>query len=330
MEAYINDILPLIDSVAQKTEALRRDDTLVFPVFTDLHTMDLAHPFSKKLLYTLEKLCERIHPDGVINLGDTFNMLGRMIQIPNEDLAKRFEELFDEIHKAASVPLINVNGNHDAIGTDFFKPDFWNAIVKGRFGNRNALYSTDGSYYYLDFDRAPVRFVVLSLPHESDLEAEHPTPLWSFGEKQLEWLEKTALDTDRKVVILSHVPLYANVYYGNPESMLGVWNGKEEKTSYVSALCGWIEDIDRASEIIKAFAESGNLVGIFSGHSHRDSLWEPYETKGKYTNPVPCKQVVTGATFIDTKLVKIDVMVYTPSENKFDIIRLGDGEDREI
>ncbi len=330
MSAFFDLVEPCIENAVSKIESLRKADTLVFPVFTDLHTMDAQHEFSEKLIYTVEKLCRSTHVDGIINLGDTFAMLGRMIQIPNDELAGRFEELFTKIHKASSCPLINVNGNHDAIGTDFFKPDFWNAVVKGKYGNDKAVYSSDGSYYYIDFDKAPVRLVTVSLPHESDLEEENPTPIWSFGEKQLDWLEKTALDTNRPVVILSHVPFYANVYHGNPETMLEVWNGKRRAMSYVSALCGWIDDIDRATQILEVFSKKGKLVAIFSGHTHRDSFWEPYEVNGKYTNPAPCKQVVTGSTFIDTKIIKMDIIVYTPSEDKLDIIRLGDGEDRRV
>ena len=328
MEKFYNDVLPLIDSAVEKIESKRRSDTLVFPLFTDLHTMDAEHEYSKKLIFVLEKLCSKTSVEGVVNLGDTFNMLGRMIQIPNGELEIRFNELFSKIHTATGVPLINVNGNHDAIGTDFFKSDFWNGIVKGKFGNDRAVYSNDGSYYYLDFDTA--RLVVLSLPHDSDLESEHPTPAWSFGEKQLDWLENPALATEKNVIILSHVPLFYSVYYGDPEAMLGVWNGKERKTSYVSALCGWIDDIDRASEIITSFSKKGKLVGVFSGHTHFDSLWEPFETQGKYTNPVSCKQAVTGAAFINAEFMKLDVMVFTPSENKLTLVRIGDGEDREI
>ena len=110
MEKFYNDVLPLIDSAVERIESKRRSDTLVFPLFTDLHTMDAEHEYSKKLIFVLEKLCSKTSVEGVVNLGDTFNMLGRMIQIPNGELEIRFNELFSKIHAATGVPLINVNG----------------------------------------------------------------------------------------------------------------------------------------------------------------------------------------------------------------------------
>jgi len=43
MEKFYNDVLPLINSAVERIESKRRSDTLVFPLFTDLHTMDAAH-----------------------------------------------------------------------------------------------------------------------------------------------------------------------------------------------------------------------------------------------------------------------------------------------
>ena len=55
----------------------------------------------------------------------------------------------------------------------------------------------------------------------------------------------------------------------------------------------------------------------------------------EYENPLPCKQVVTVGATIPQKYheefgISIDVTVWTPSENKLNVIRVGDGEDRKI
>ena len=329
MKDFLKRLDGYVERAVEKVNAVRREDSLIFPIFTDLHTMGVHHEFSQKLLAALKLICDKIPCNAVINLGDTFNMLGRTIQIDNDELKTRFEELYSVICKAVDLPLINVNGNHDAIGTDFFKPDFWNSIVKGKFGNTSAVYSTDGSYYYLDI--ADTRFVVMSLPCDSDLYAENPTPLWRFGEKQLCWLKNIALNTDKSVIILSHVPFYYIKYYGDPEAMLDVWNGSEVRKSYVSALCGWIDDIDEASDIVNTFAKNGRLVACLSGHTHADSLWEPFKTLGNYTNPLLCYQIVTAGVLINNySEFVVDVAVWTPSENKLSLVRVGAGEDREV
>ena len=151
MESFVEFLSESVNIAKEKVESIRTESSLVFPIFTDLHTMSAEHEFSEKLYKSLEMICNNIKVDGVINLGDTFNMLGRMIQIPNESLSSEFEKLFTKIHCIIGCPLINVNGNHDGIGTDFFKPDYWNDIAKLKYGNTSAVYSDDGSYYYLDF-----------------------------------------------------------------------------------------------------------------------------------------------------------------------------------
>ena len=107
--------------------------------------------------------------------------------------------------------------------------------------------------------------------------------------------------------------------------------------SYISALCGWIDDIGEASEIINDFNKKDGcrVVACFSGHTHIDALWLPYEERGEHTNPLPCCQVITARAYneecgAEDTGICIDAVVWTPSENKLNIIRIGDGEDREI
>lgn len=337
MENFIAEIKAQVRAAANKIGALRRDDTLVFPTFTDLHTVDFDHEYVKKLTTTLNLISQNIACDAVIDLGDNFAMLGRDAHISNGELEKRFERVLTAIHEAAGLPIINVNGNHDAIGTDFFKPDFWNGIVKGKYGNTSAVYADEGSYYYVDFDKANTRLVILSLPHDSDVERDMPEPLWEFGAAQLEWLKNTALNTTKDVIILSHVPFYC-VYGGDREATLGVWDGEREKVSYLWALCGEIKDINEASAIINEFSErgGGRLVAAFGGHTHKDSLWLPHEQKGTVLkNPLSCTQIVSAGACIRYGIervigVSVDIVVWTPSTGELHTVRVGDGDDRSI
>lgn len=334
MEQYLEMLAASVAEAKEKIEHLRAEDSLVFPLFTDLHTMDADHAYMEKLIPALELITASIPYDAVINLGDVFGMLGRMIHISNEELKARFERVFSAIYDAAKHPVIHVNGNHDAIGTDFFKADFWNGIVKGKYGNTSAVYGTEGSYYYIDYEKANTRLVILSLPHDSDLASEMPTPLWGFGAEQLKWLKESALDTDKDIIFLSHVPFYYK-YVGDEETTLGVWNGKEAKKSYISALCGWIEDLNEATAMIEEFHERARVVACLSGHTHEDSLWLPYEEKENDKNPLPCHQIVTAATCAAEDVVQkigisMDVVVWTPSKGELHMVRVGDGEDRRI
>ena len=325
----------LVLDAKEKIEANRKDDTIVMPLFTDLHTEAPDSPEVDTLCALLAELKKELSPDAVIDLGDNPAMLGRNRHIQNDDLKQWFEALLTRIHESAGCPLLTVHGNHDAPGTDFFKPDFWNALTKHKYGNTDAVYGETGSYYYVDSDKADTRFVVLSVPHESDIEAEFPTPMWGFGTEQLDWLEQTALNTDKQVIILIHVPFF-DEYRGSLETTHPVWTGERAAVSRIWSLCGWIDDVERASAILNRFAETtGRLVACLSGHTHTDSLRGGFEEQDGYRNPLACPQTVTESFRLPKQDGRIygfslDVMVWTPSERYLALYRIGDGEDRVI
>ena len=327
------DLTNAARELARKVEEVRGPRSLVLPYFSDLHTDSADAACVGRLTEALTAIAEAVHPDAVINLGDNPDMLGRKYHISNGDLQKLFSSLFDQMAACVDCPLLLINGNHDAVGTDFFKADLWNEVVKGKYDGGLARYHTEGSYYYVDFDGAKTRLVFLSLPYDSDTEAEHPTPLWGFGEEQIAWLRDVALKTDYDVLLFSHVPFFYE-YRGDTEAMLEVWNGSHTAMSYISALCGWIEDLDEA---VAAIEKSGRVRVCLSGHIHAESLWAAKETKedaeGRW-NPLPCPQYVTVRPVMPPKEGKtgigIDVTVWNPDEKKLHIFRFGDGEDKVL
>ncbi len=326
-----NEIL----SAAEKINKIRKSDSLIFPLFTDMHAM-ANNQKTALLCAVLKGITNQIPCDAVINLGDNLGMLGRIDHISTADIKTLLEQLFSDMYESVKCPILFANGNHDGIGTDFFEADFWNGIVKQQYGNKNAVYGDEGSYYYVDFEKANTRVIVLSVPCGSDLDAEHPTPIWAFGEKQIKWLQNKALKVCGNVIIVMHVPFYYH-YFGDEERLFDVWNGKEAKTSFMPDLCGRITDREQALSVIKAFAEreDARLVACFSGHTHADELWHPGEQKDKHCNGLPCPQIVTAGTFIPEKDhekfgISVDIAVWTPSENSLKVFRVGDGNDREI
>ncbi len=323
------EFLDEIVSVASRVKAVCKGNSLIFPIFSDLHVDGVDTPEAENLLNALTVICDALHTNGVIDLGDNVSMLGRKHHISNIQLTQVLTRLFDAIHSAAGCPLYLINGNHDAVGTDFFKPALWNQIVQGKYDAAMAHSQPDGSYYYVDCDQADLRMVFLSVPYESDLTAEHPTPLWTFGQDQLTWLKDVALNTNHSVLLFSHVPFYYR-YRGDKTIIYEVWDGEKTATTYVDALCGWIDDAEEAAAVV---AERGNVIACFSGHTHEDSLWEPYERRGEDVNYLPCHQIVTthAAHYHENAVgVAIDILVWNPDERELHLIRFGDGSDRKI
>ncbi len=326
-------ILSEITQVSDRVNKIRKPNSLVFPLYSDLHCRGIEAESTAGFVESLGNLCNAINPTAVINMGDNFAMLGREKHITNSELVKKYNELLGAVKQEINCPLLLMNGNHDAIGTDFYKADFWFNIVNGKYDDGLARRVDRKGYFYVDFDDVNTRLVFMSIPHDSDLYAEHPTPVWSFGEEQLEWFGKDALNTEYKVLLFSHVPFFYK-YTGDMESKLSVWNGEKAAQSYISTLCGWIDDASAAAEIVK---QKSNVIACFSGHVHIDFLREPYEVQGEHINYLPCKQVVTRNALGHSRdgsenlfEMAIDVIVFNPDNQEIDLIRFGDGNDRKV
>ena len=328
--------LASLDAVKAKLDAIRTDSTLVFTVFSDLHTTGVEDDMTRQLLEALAAVSETLRPDAVIDLGDNLAMLGRNNHITNDQLTATLAGLFDATQQAVDCPLLLINGNHDAVGTDFFKPALWNGVVKGKYDDGLARYAEAGSYYYVDFDRVHTRLVFLSLPSDSDLEGEYPRPLWEFGQKQLTWMRVEALRTEYTVLLFCHEPLYYAYHgeFGPDDTLLEVWDGEKVTKTPVVNLCGWIDDLDEAVSILET---SGRVAACFSGHTHKDSLWAPHQQQGEDVNPLSCYQVVTRNPVVppwDREQpaigVMLDVLVWDAAAKTIRMLRVGDGEDREV
>lgn len=106
-----------------------------------------------------------------------------------------------------------------------------------------------GFYYYVDFDS--VRVIVLNTRDiaweeigASDIDISHHV----ISQEQIDWLRDVAFDTDKKVIILSHVPLLDSLNAGidNP-----------------------VQNASAVREVIEANAD--NMIACFSGHTHRQA-----------------------------------------------------------
>lgn len=326
-------ILREIKRVGLEVEKIRKPNSLVFPMYSDLHCRGIENEATVNFVECLGELCGNLNPTAVINMGDNFAMLGREEHIQNVELIEKFEALLTVVKDKINCPLLLMNGNHDAIGTDFFKPQFWFNIVNGKYDDGLANRVEGTGYFLVDFDDQNTRLVFMSVPSDSCLDTEYPTPLWRFGKTQLEWLKDVALNTEYKVLLFSHVPFFYK-YTGDMESKLAVWNGEKAGLSYISTLCGWIDDAKEAAEIVKV---KDNVLACFSGHVHIDFLREKYEVCGEHINYLPCRQVVTRNALGHSRdgsenvfEMAIDVMVYDPDDNKIEIVRFGDGKDRKV
>lgn len=267
---------------------------LVIPMFSDLHTDSVDDPHFTAQMNALKELRDEVGKfDAVISLGDLPAMLGRSKHASNAEIGELLRTSAEIMSKTADAPLLAVNGNHDAVGTDFFSPELWNSSV-GRDPERGlGVHDGENVWFYADFEKAKLRFIFLSVPHGSDLSGERPTPLWSFGKEQLDWLEKTlaGISDGWHAILFSHVP-FCSVYDGDMESTLRVWDGKRERDATIASLCGWIDDRNEAEEILNL---SGKVILAIGGHEHYDEVFAPGKEKRGFVNRLCFPQVVISS-----------------------------------
>lgn len=347
-----------VEDTIEKIKLHASENSLVIPIFTDLHARNEEDAALDILVRMLDKLSKGTKLDAVVGLGDNLAMLGRLHQASNERIQGFLSTIFDRVSEATNVPLYLVHGNHDGIGTDFFNAEFWYSVVGQKYDQGLAQRDDHSAYFYVDCDQQSMRVIALSIPCGSDLNVNDPTPIWAFGQKQLNWLAQQALDTPEgwDVLVLCHVPFFSE-YRGERESKLRVWLGDRESEAYKCNLCGWIDDRATAEAILSAYHEGktysdpqngvcvdyshkgGKLMACLSGHKHLDMFMQPGEAIGLDENRLPCPQVVTTSADVvyNKKLradmeygISIDVLVLNPEQRKMNLIRLGDGEDREF
>lgn len=102
-------------------------------------------------------------------------------------------------------------------------------------------------YYYMDFKN--VRVIVLNtrdLPYEqispSDVWIEHH----AISQEQVSWFTNTALNTDKQVIVMCHVPLLETLSEHIPDNA----------SSIISAMTAFINN-------------GGTIIGVMCGHTHR-------------------------------------------------------------
>lgn len=261
---YNNEVFKKEDKLTSKhkyvkpqvKEALKRyqawkgeDETLVFPIITDVHT---GQRFSYKHVGYAAMAGKLFKADFMANLGDIgLNSYPATV----DSVYARY--ILDKTR--AGMFMYNgmwlySPGNHDWDGgggkwlTEDFLSDFFQKPWEAKAGGN--LHLTPGrTYGYYDIPAKKFRIIFLN-SESSRTKGEF---YYSYGDEQLEWLAGILDQTpaDVQVVLLSH---------WMPHS-LGVWNA-------VSMNPIKKEDPSKIMNLLTSYQGKGNLVGLFTGDTH--------------------------------------------------------------
>lgn len=218
--------------------------------------------------------------------------------------------------------LLQVAGEADGAwdGGQLDANAMYGAVFRKLSSDTRRVYGGDGSYYYLDYPAARVRFIVLNSVWAGESSAAG-SENFGYGNAQLNWLASEALsfaESGWSVVLAAHVPsvsgweasirddavlqgiLLAHHWgrsYSGTSGTAGQWD-------YVSVAC------DYSSQ------ETARIIGFFSGHTHQDGI---------VTDELPYAAVTIADS---AQTPTLDFVTVNLETQMVFLTRLGDGRDR--
>lgn len=230
-----------------------KKDMFCFAIQTDTH-YTITNDSNVNSGNDVKELSKSIGFDFVANLGDIIQGYSNMtLDLYRTSMTEMMKRYIDGI----CCPFLYCKGNHENNGMYaatlpnpsegyIYNDELYGRImvqVKNTFyGNWNN--SGKVLYGYADFE--DIRVICVNTNDGGD---NH----FGFGisDEQLSWFTNTALDTTKKVIVLSHVPLINNL---DPQS---TWNNNESIRQLLTPIHNFI-------------ANGGDVIGCFCGHTHKD------------------------------------------------------------
>ena len=178
-------------------------------------------------------------------------------------------------------------GNHDgywnvtsATGDEYHytREQVYELFLREESIAQNKHFGDDGTYYYVDDIASKVRFIILNT--NKQFNENNVSFGESIDENQLAWLQNKALNFTESgwgVVFVSHAPITNNFHSG-------ISNARAVQTMLNNYIAGTNEN-------------KADIIGWFSGHIHRDRIYEYDFTEVKeYTETTAGGSAITYST----------------------------------
>ena len=236
----------LPDTWKEKIESINttKGTQFTFAIQTDTHYYS---DNGDEVAENLKLFTNYIGFDFVANLGDVIRGYADEIIDSNENMRNAMTEIIHRYVTGISCPFMVAMGNHDTNrmwATTYSEEPFtfaevWGKMFKPSFNtNFKAITETGSMYYYTDFN--DVRVIVINTQDGDD---------GGFGisTEQLTWFTNIALNTNKWVLVLSHVPIV---------------NGWSVSSNYVSSYANIVSALQSFKN------NGGKVIACMSGHTH--------------------------------------------------------------
>ena len=201
----------------------------------------------KNIGFGLNQMSALVGCDFIANLGDIIQGYNSATLDSPERTRQSYTDIVKRYTRNVSCPVMFAVGNHDSNYLyDGGSAEFTNAEVFGRLIKKGlrtmptASHPAGKSYYYMDFDA--VRAIVLNTSDGATANS------FVVSQEQINWFTNNALDTDKAVLVLSHVPLV-----------------DEFSTNYGASY----ESI--VSALVAFKSNGGTVIACVSGHTHEQA-----------------------------------------------------------
>ena len=306
-------VKPQVQEALKRFKAWKGDDeTLVFPILTDVHT---AGNFTYKHVGFAATLAQMFEADFMANLGDIG--LNAYPATVDSTYARFILDKIKEGMLKYDGMWLYAPGNHDWDGgagkwlSEAYLSDFFQKPWEAKAGGN--LHLTPGKTYgYYDLPEKNFRIVFLN-SESSGTKGEF---YYSYGDEQLDWLSGVLDQTpsDRHVLLLSH-------WMPHP---LGVWN-------MVSMNPVKKEQSSKMMDFLASYKDKVTLVGLFTGDTHvnfhevADGV-NYYVSQGYgWVSPDLMMPGQKHAFFDYKESLCIDVVAVKPSTREVHTFRVGAG-----
>lgn len=254
-------IYELSPNWAEKIQTIQTEQNgnFTFAVQTDTHFGSVGTGIYKNqysdLINNLSKLTEYVGFDFICNLGD---IIRGYESDTTDDMREALTELMHRYVTNLRCPLLVTCGNHDTNlmyaeaqnnpSLQILKPELYSRLMPFVMNStKNIVFNGRSLYYYVDFESSDIRVIMLNTT-DGNITSEQIGSAYTFSAEQINWFTNTALNTDKKIVFMCHIPLVSEL----TASVLV--NG----TTVLNALKTWKQN-------------GGNLIGCFYGHTHEQS-----------------------------------------------------------
>lgn len=304
-------------------------DAVSFVCFSDSHVAAGSAVYSGVLA---GEILDRCHMPFAVFCGDAA-----------QEGMEEEEDLFASLAAAetAFLPigrerLLQAQGSCDgACGPDYrydvATAKIYDALFRRQEMDSRRIVGGDGTYFYIDFQPAKVRFLVLN-----SCWLQEGTSRYGFGNEQLNWVISDALrftEDGWALVIVCHIPPNLDTVFDG-ETLLMVLLAFENNVSY-SYASGTEGEKDYLS-VSCDFSNSitGEIVGFFCGSTHKDEMTETVQ--GFHVVTITSDADLSADDAEEERVAgtdnehAIDIVTINRGTGRVDLTRLGAGESRHF